>query len=180
MKLVVGLGNPGAVYAQPRHKIGFMVADELAKSRELFFSAESKFKAEVARGEDLIIAKPQTFMNLSGGAIQALMHFYKLAPADVWVIFDDVDVPFGRLRIRVGGTSGHQGIRSIIQHVGLDFVRVRVGISLNDRARERSEEYVLKPFNPDEREKLPHIITETVALVSRQIHTEPVDATYDL
>ena len=88
-------------------------------------------------------------MNLSGEAVQRLMQFYKIAPADVWAVFDDVDVPFGRLRLRAGGgtSGGHQGVNSLIRHIGPDFLRARVGISLNDRTRESSEEYVLKPFN---------------------------------
>jgi len=180
MKLVVGLGNPGAQYAQTRHNIGFMVADQLATALELKFTGESKFQAEVAKGDDLIVAKPQTFMNLSGDAVSKLMHFYKLDASDVWVVHDDVDVPFGRLRIRQGGITGQQGIRSIIQHIGPDFVRVRVGISLNDRTKERSEQYVLKPFNPDERELLPRVVAEAARIVSQNVGQPAMETTYDL
>ncbi|HEY2004666.1 MAG TPA: aminoacyl-tRNA hydrolase, partial [Candidatus Saccharimonadia bacterium] len=152
MKLIVGLGNPGPQYAGTRHNIGFMITDQFATALSAAWKSESKLKSETAIAElaeeKVILAKPQTFMNLSGEAVQRIMQFYKISPANVWVVFDDVDVPFGRLRLRIGGSSsGHQGIKSVIQHIGPDFIRARVGISLNDRTKESSEEYVLKPFN---------------------------------
>jgi len=102
MKLIVGLGNIGAQYAKTRHNIGFMVADELAAAQEARWKPNDKFKADIARLElgdtTILIAKPQTMMNLSGEAIQKVMQFYKIAPADVWVLLDDVDVEFGRMR----------------------------------------------------------------------------------
>lgn len=186
MKLIVGLGNPGPGYARTRHNIGFMVAGQLADTLHSSWKAESKFKSEVAlaelAGEKLLLAKPQTFMNLSGEAVQKIMQFYKIAPQDVWVVFDDVDVPFGRLRLRLGGSSsGHQGVKSIIQHVGSDFIRTRVGISLNDRTRESSEEYVLKPFNADEREQLPSVIEHAANIILHQLESgAPSETTFDL
>jgi PTH1 family peptidyl-tRNA hydrolase len=97
------------------------------------------------------------------------------------VVFDDVDVPFGRLRLRVGGTSGQQGAHSIIQHVGSDFVRARFGISLNDRTRESSEEYVLKPFSAQEREQFPRVIESAAAILADQLsRTEPEETTFAL
>lgn len=186
MKLIVGLGNPGPQYARTRHNVGFTVANQLATNLSATWASESKLKSEIATadlaGEKVIIAKPQTFMNLSGEAVQRIMQYYKLNPADVWAIFDDVDVPFGRLRLRIGGSSsGHQGVKSIIQHVGPDFIRVRVGISLNDRTKEPSEEYVLRPFNSDEQEHLPQVVEQAASKIESELQLEtPEEATFDL
>lgn len=185
MKLVVGLGNIGSRYAKTRHNIGFMVADQLAADLAAPWRTESKFKAVLAEthlgDETIILAKPHTMMNLSGEAVQKLMQFYKIHPHQVWVMFDDVDVPFGRLRIRQGGASGQQGVRSIIQHTGPDFVRLRLGISLNDRSVETSDIYVLKPFSEQERPHLPKVIANAATIIQAQlIQPEPSESTFDL
>jgi PTH1 family peptidyl-tRNA hydrolase len=185
MKLVVGLGNIGPRYASTRHNIGFMVADRLAESLGVTWKAESKHKADVATaeigGEKLVLAKPHTMMNLSGEAVQRLMQLYKLKPDDVWALYDDVDVPFGRLRIRRAGSGGgHQGVNSTIRHIGGGFVRFRIGISLNDRSVEPSEVYVLKTFNPDEQAQLPQVIAAAAAVVVRQLEQGLDEATFDL
>ncbi len=187
MKLVVGLGNIGARYAHTRHNIGFMVADRLAASLSATWKPEPKLKSDVATasldGEQIVLAKPQNMMNLSGEAIQRLLQHYKLTPADVWVIFDDVDVPFGRLRLRTDGISGsgHQGVNSTIAHIGNKFMRVKVGISLNDRSVEPSEVYVLKSFNEEEQAKLPQVIATSAAVVLQQLaHPSPQDTTFEL
>jgi PTH1 family peptidyl-tRNA hydrolase len=179
VRLVVGLGNIGTRYAHTRHNIGFMVIDQLAKAHNATWKLETKLKAEVARfeleGQQVILAKPQTMMNLSGEAVQRLVQFYKLRPADVWVVFDELDVPFGKLRVRSGGSAGgHQGVRSTIAHIGENFVRVRVGISLNDRATEPSEVYVLKPFNDQEQASLSRVVGAAAGyLASQLIHPDP-------
>jgi PTH1 family peptidyl-tRNA hydrolase len=183
LKLIVGLGNIGAQYALTRHNVGFMVIDQLAQDLQAeLWRAESKFKAEIARSGDILLVKPHTMMNLSGEAVQKIMQFYKIASSDLWAIFDDVDVPFGRLRLRSGGGGGgHQGVSSLIQHIGTDFIRARIGISLNDRPRESSEEYVLKPFNPQEREQLPQVVISAAKIVAAKIQeSTPEDATFDL
>jgi peptidyl-tRNA hydrolase, PTH1 family len=187
MKLIVGLGNIGTQYANTRHNIGFMVADQLAAGQEAKWKPAPKFNAETATIElgdtKIILAKPQTMMNLSGEAIQRIMQFYKIAPADVWVLFDDVDVEFGRLRLRAGGGSGggHQGAGSTIQHIGTGFVRVRIGISLNDRAVEPSEVYVLRPFNPQEQKALPALVTKAARVILDQLTADQrEDTTFDL
>lgn len=200
MKLVVGLGNVGKRYAHTRHNIGFMVVDELA--RQLISDAgsveakvyghsytdwqiEPKLKAEVFTtnlgGQELVLAKPGTMMNNSGDAVQRLMQKYRLKPADVWVIYDDVDVPFGRLRLRSGATSGQQGIRSITAAIGSQFVHLRMGISLNDRAVEPSEVYVLKPFNETETKQLPEVIQAAASTIRQQLETAaPAESTFNL
>ena len=186
MKLIVGLGNIGPQYAHTRHNIGFMIVNQLAVNLGATWKIEPKFKAEVAttehNGQKIILAKPHTMMNLSGEAVQRLMQFYKVAPADVWAIFDELDIPFGRLRIRTGGSGGgHQGVNSLIQHIGAGFVRLRTGISLNDRAIEPSEVYVLKPFKPEEREQIPAVIASAANTIEHQLALEnPEEATFNL
>lgn len=185
MKLIVGLGNVGAQYAKTRHNIGFMVIDALAVRTGATWKSESKFKAEVAEttigSERVLLAKPHTMMNLSGETVQKISQFYKLTPTDIWVLYDDVDVPFGRLRLRQGGSSGQQGVRSIMQHIGDDFIRVRLGISLNDRTVEPSEVYVLKPFKPEEAKELPYVLTRAIDIIADQAaQAEPTEVTVDL
>lgn len=174
MKLIVGLGNPGSQYARTRHNIGFMIIDEIALSRSASWKLDKKMQAEVAEfnfeGEKVILAKPQTFMNSSGESIQKIMQFYKINPSDVWVVFDDVDVPFGKLKLRQEGSAGgHNGVKSTIAHIGQDFIRVRIGISLNDRNVEPSEVYVLKPFKPEEQKELPYLISTGAAWIAESI-----------
>src|SRR5689334_441798 len=132
MKLIVGLGNIGPQYAHTRHNVGFMVLGQMIEPLHAGpWRADAKFKAEVTEGrladtgganddQRVILAKPHTMMNLSGEAVQRIMQFYKLQPADVWAVYDDVDTPFGRLRLRQGGGSGggHQGVNSLIRHIG--------------------------------------------------------------
>ncbi|MEW6064998.1 MAG: aminoacyl-tRNA hydrolase [Bacillota bacterium] len=133
MKLIVGLGNPGAEYAQTRHNIGFMVVDSLAGELGLDVN-KNQHKALVGQaqigGQKVILAKPQTYMNLSGQAVVALLNWYKLTPRDVLVITDDMDLPPGCLRIRKNGSAGGQkGLKNIIELLGTqDFARMRVGI----------------------------------------------------
>ena len=174
MKLVVGLGNPGAQYAKTRHNIGFMIVDEVARSQSASWKLDKKMQAELAEttvdGEKIIFAKPQTFMNHSGESVQKIMQFYKISPSDVWVVFDDIDVPFGKLKLRQEGSAGgHQGVVSTISHIGTNFVRIRVGISLNDRAVEPSEVYVLKPFKPEEQKELPFITAATANFINERL-----------
>jgi peptidyl-tRNA hydrolase, PTH1 family len=183
MKLIVGLGNIGDQYARTRHNIGFMVVNELARRLSATWQTESKFQADISTadtemGERLILAKPRTMMNLSGVAIQKIAAFYKIEPTDIWVLFDDVDTPFGRLRVRQGGSgSGHQGVISAISYIGNDFARFKVGISLNDRTKESSEVYVLKPFNTAEREQLPTLITAATEVIEARLVEQITDPT---
>jgi len=130
--LIAGLGNPGSQYATNRHNIGFMAADEIHR-RHGFSPWTKKFHALIADGiidgEKTILIKPQTFMNLSGQAVGEAMRFYKLALSDLIVIYDELDLPSGKVRVKMGGGSGgHNGIKSIDAHCGKDYRRVRVGI----------------------------------------------------
>jgi len=133
MRLVVGLGNPGTQYELTRHNVGFMFLDELAASANEQFN-QSKFSGLTCRirwkGHDLLLLKPQTFMNLSGGSVLEAVQFYKLSPADVIVVFDDLDQVAGAVRLRAGGGhGGHNGVRDILARWGQDsFFRLKIGI----------------------------------------------------
>jgi PTH1 family peptidyl-tRNA hydrolase len=155
--LVVGLGNPGDGYANTRHNVGFQVANKLAKRARLEFgikSAESRI-AEGSLGTTRIaIARPQTFMNDSGKAIRKLLDRYRIEPSSMLVVYDDVDLPLGKVRLREKGGSGtHNGMRSIVGVVGEGFPRIRVGVAPRDPTAEIGDlaEYVLAPFEADER-----------------------------
>ncbi|MDP1722213.1 MAG: aminoacyl-tRNA hydrolase [Candidatus Gottesmanbacteria bacterium] len=182
MKLIVGLGNPGREYESTRHNIGFMIVDKLAHELggiDASWKEDSARKAMVARVGDVILAKPLTFMNNSGLAVGALIRFYKLAPADLWVIHDDIDLPLGKIRIREkGGTGGHHGIESIALAIKTDaFIRFRMGIGRGKAgspdARDKNLhhrsviQFVLSRFRRDEAGSLKHLVkhgTEAVRI----------------
>jgi PTH1 family peptidyl-tRNA hydrolase len=156
LRLIVGLGNPGADYARTRHNAGFLVVEELAKRWSAAWHFEKKFNANVARSErgvrKVLLVEPQTFMNASGEAIGSLLSFYRLPLEQLLVIVDDADLPLSELRLRPKGSSGgHHGLESIEQHVGSrEFARLRVGIGRRDGRREITN-HVLGKFDPDER-----------------------------
>lgn len=176
MRLIVGLGNPGDKFQYTRHNIGFMVVDRLVKDKLTLFRSlkawkkEDKFSAEICKLDDLIIIKPQTYMNLSGLAVSRVANFYKIKTSDIWVVHDDIDLPVGKIRIRKGGASaGHHGVDSIIKSLGTDdFVRIRLGIgrgklNINRTAdqnlhRRGIEKFVLSLFNQQEGSELKHMI----------------------
>lgn len=148
MKMIVGLGNPGAKYAANRHNIGFILLDALGDKhgswREKFNALEMKIKCE---GEDLILLKPQSFMNLSGNSVLAAAQFYKILPIDILVVHDELDIPPAEVKLKIGGGhAGHNGLRSIIGHMGADFARLRVGIG-HPGDKNRVSDYVLSDFS---------------------------------
>jgi PTH1 family peptidyl-tRNA hydrolase len=153
--LVAGLGNPGREYAGNRHNVGFMVADELARRHGGAW--KSKFNAQLADvridGHKVVLLKPQTYMNDSGRPVSSAMRFYKLEPASVLVVHDETDLPLGRLQARRGGgLAGHNGLRSVAQHLGTpDFLRLRIGVGRPERGDRRPlADYVLADFEPHE------------------------------
>ena len=160
--LIIGLGNPGGEYARTRHNCGWMVLDELER-RGSFARARregpSKLRAGSLGGFDVVLARPTTYMNLSGRAGVHLARVLGVAPPDVVVVHDDVDLPFGRLRVRRGGSAGgNRGVRSLIESWRTpDFIRVRVGIG-RPAEGEDTVDHVLDPFTPSEREALPAIL----------------------
>jgi PTH1 family peptidyl-tRNA hydrolase len=132
MKLIVGLGNPGGQYADNRHNIGFMALDAIARQHGItqFRSKHGGVLAEGSiGGEKVILLKPQTFMNRSGDSVQQVAQFYKIAPSDIIVLYDELDLTAGKVRVKIGGgNGGHNGLRSIDPQIGLDYKRVRLGI----------------------------------------------------
>jgi PTH1 family peptidyl-tRNA hydrolase len=154
LKLIVGLGNPGAEYSDTRHNLGFRVTDELARRFEVAFRNHAKWKARTVKvqigDEALLLAQPTTFMNLSGWSVRELASFHKVSPPDILIVVDDADLPLGRLRLRARGSAGgHNGLKSVIQELGSDeFARLRVGVG---RQGGELKNHVLGRFDPDER-----------------------------
>ena len=152
LHLIVGLGNPGAEYAKTRHNAGFLLVEELADRWRVDWKNERKFNARMARaerhGHRVLLCQPQTFMNLSGETVGAVVGFYRLPRTRILVAVDDADLPLGELRLRAGGSSGgHHGLESIEQHLGSrEFARLRLGIGRQDGAREITD-YVLSRFD---------------------------------
>ncbi len=170
MYLVVGLGNPKPKYAGNRHNVGFMAIDALAK-RWSVASFREKFGGETAKveaGRDAVLLKPMTYMNLSGESVQKALAFYKTPIERVLVIHDELDIEFKTLRLKNGGgAAGHNGLRSIIQHCGDTFLRLRVGIG---RPRSGATEgYVLSDFNSMERAELPDVLDKACVAVELAI-----------
>ncbi len=173
MKLIIGLGNPEEKYFSTRHNFGFRVVDAFQAAYDFpEFKLEKKFKAEISEGrlnnEKIYFVKPQTFMNLSGETAAALLNFFKPAVEDFLVVYDDVDLDFGVLRIREGGSSGgHNGVKSLIQHFGTkNFARMRLGIANDLLDVMPTEEFVLAKFSKDEEIALSEIRENAVAAIA--------------
>lgn len=164
MKCIVGLGNPGKKYKNTRHNIGFIVIDELLK-QEGFRLDKDKFKGKYAlehiNGEKIIFLQPQTFMNLSGQALRPLMDYYDIPAEDVLVIYDDLDLPTGKIRLRQkGGHGGHNGIRSIIDELGVtNFKRLRIGVG-RPMSAIPVVDYVLGAFSKEQKQDIEEGIKE--------------------
>lgn len=161
MKLVVGLGNPGKKYSKTKHNVGFMSLDYYAKANKLQFKKESKFNGESIKVGNVVLLKPHTFMNNSGLSILSTMKYYDIAIEDVCIIYDDLDLPFGKMRLREKGSAGgHNGIKSIISYLGTEeFRRVRVGIDKNPLFE--TKDYVLSSFSKKELEIINELFSIT-------------------
>lgn len=164
MKLIIGLGNPGAEYQNTRHNSGFRVVEHLAKKNDLAFSIKEKFLAETAEGKiaenKVLLVRPQTFMNNSGKAIKKILEKNKVKPADVLVIFDDADMEFGKVRFRAGGSSGgHRGLQSVLNAFPkkADIARVKVGIGRPKNKRMELADFVLQAWSKEEEKEWPKI-----------------------
>lgn len=170
--LIAGLGNPGSKYAHNRHNVGFMVLDELAR-RWSAPSFRDKCKGELAKvtvgSEEAVLLKPMTYMNRSGESVQAAMRFFKIPLHRVLCVHDELDLELGMVRLKIGGgTAGHNGLRSVVQHCGAaDFVRCRVGIGRPDRGR--PEHYVLSDFSSLERVELDRILDLAADMVETAV-----------
>jgi len=177
MKIVIGLGNPGKKYEKTRHNIGFIAVDNLRKKFNISDERE-KFQALVSEknidGEKVIFFKPQTFMNLSGNSVIEIVNFYKLDPKkDIIVIYDDMDLSFGDIRIREKGSSGgHNGIKSIISHIGEEFIRIKCGIGAKEKD---AVEHVLGEFNQTEQKDLDEILEKINNCIIEMLSVQNLD-----
>lgn len=177
MKVVIGLGNPGKKYEKTRHNIGFIAIDNLRKKLNVNDERE-KFQALVSEknidGEKIIFLKPQTFMNLSGNSVIEIVNFYKLDPKkDIIVVYDDMDLSFGDIRIREKGSSGgHNGIKSIISHIGEEFIRIKCGIGAKEKG---AVEHVLGEFSQTEQKDLEEILEKIYNCVIDMLSVQNLD-----
>lgn len=182
MKLVVGLGNPGTKYTQSRHNVGFMVLDHLLKDieseKQTYFETQKDVKSVIRKGtisgQEILLAKPTTYMNDSGDAVQLLMKNFSLTSSDMFVVYDDLDLPLGKIRVRVGGAAGgHKGVQSVIDALETDrFLRVRLGIGKPMKRTEKTkqgyrgvEEYVLSDFEAHEHGKVRTMVVQAVRII---------------
>lgn len=188
MKLIVGLGNPGLKHNKTRHNLGFMVVDALFKdyaNPKDSFRQEKKFQSEIAeitwqpkigKSEKVILLKPLTFMNGSGTAVSKALQFYKIDPADIWIVHDEVDLPLGAMKIRLGGSSaGHKGVQSILEALKTDkFWRFRMGIGQQrekviSKKVKQIDDFVLGEFSESERGKAREIIKRGVKAIEEAL-----------
>lgn len=173
MWLVVGLGNPGSEYANHRHNVGFMVVDRLAERWGLTNQFRQKFGAVLAQKDGAVLCKPQEFMNVSGQAVQRTQHFYKIPSTATLVIHDELDLPYGKLRVKVGGGhGGHNGLRSMIEDCGPAFLRVRVGID-KPGDKDRVVGHVLSGFSKSEKIELENVINRAADAVEAVLSVGP-------
>ena len=183
MKLIVGLGNPGRRYSRSRHNVGFNCIDYIARKHDIPLDrrkSRSRIGLGLIEGEKVLLAKPRTFMNLSGEAIVALKKFYNTELKDIVIIYDDLDIPIGKIRIREKGSAGgHNGIKSIVAYLGgQEFPRIRVGIApleLEEPRKTKTPKYVLGDFMSEEKSTIKEVYP-TVAAAVECLITEGITA----
>ena len=174
--IIVGLGNPGKDYDGTRHNIGFEVVDALATKQDFEpwitkKDLKCQFTSNTLGSARVILIKPTTFMNLSGEAVRLVSDFYKVSPGSILVVHDELDIPFGQIRTRMGGSSaGHNGLKSIIQHVGEGCGRVRIGIGPKTPQQMDSADFVLAPFNKEQQAHMPQLLQEAQAILTEYIY----------
>lgn len=187
MKLVAGLGNPGTKYHNNRHNLGFMVVDSFVKNGGFSWKYSQDWMGFYCKKDDVVFLKPSTFMNDSGSAVVNIASFYRIKREDVIVVYDEVDLPFGTIRLTFDGLSaGHKGIDSIIKSIGgVDFGRLRVGVGHPKRGGVGGEsssktldvsEYVLEDFSPDEKKELPSVVKKCEEAISSYL-ADGIEAT---
>lgn len=181
MKLVVGLGNPGEKYEKNRHNIGFLILEKIAQKKEVTFRLESMYDsryAELGSLENRIkLVQPQTFMNDSGLAVEKTKNYYKVDSEDIWVIHDDVDLEEGKIRIQLGGSSaGHKGVQSVIDHIGDQFWRIRVGVGRDEKIP--TESWVLMNFSDEN--KLAEIVDKVAEIVLESLSSKIKEQTINI
>ena len=185
MKLIIGLGNPEPQYDATRHNAGFAIVEAFADAHNLSWQLKDKFKATTAEGvvnsQKVILVKPHTYYNLSGEAALAVKQFYKIDNADILVVHDELALPFGTLRTRVGGSdAGNNGLKSIIATVGADVARIRIGIANDFTGRQNAADFVLGRFTANESAKMPDIKKHAIALIDAFIASDFAHTTKNL
>ncbi len=174
MNLIIGLGNIGEKYQFTRHNVGFLVIDKMTKNLSTSNINKTNFKADVLKSGYNLFVKPKTYMNLSGEAVVAIKDYYKIDMENIIVIHDDLDLPFGTVKFKIGGGhGGHNGLRSIDSHIGKDYIRVRIGIGKPNDKKDVSN-YVLSNFSKEELNKLEDIISHTI-LAIEALKSEDID-----
>lgn len=187
IKLIVGLGNPGSKYEETRHNAGFLLLDDLARSYSTSYASEKKFQGDLARTNigscDVRLLKPTTFMNLSGESVRAVAGFYRIEANEILVAHDELDIPPGTVKLKQGGGhGGHNGLRDIINHVGRDFWRIRLGIGHPGDAKKvvsfvlqrapKSETDLLQNSIDDVVREIPGIVTGEMEKAMQSLHTK--------
>lgn len=173
--IIVGLGNVGSEYEGTRHNVGFACLDELVKSQGFEpWMAKKDLKCQLTMqtlGDNrVVLVKPSTFMNLSGEAVQSVMNFYKVPAEQVIAVYDELDIDFGSIRTRTGGgAAGHNGVKSLIQHISEDFGRVRIGIGPKHPEQIDSADFVLGKFDKSQQEQMKYLLQEASAILSEYI-----------
>ena len=174
MHLIIGLGNIGEKYQLTRHNVGFLVIDEITKNLTTSNINKSNFKADVLKSAYNLFIKPTTYMNNSGEAVYAIKEYYKIDIEDIIVIHDDLDLPFGTVKFKIGGGhGGHNGLRSIDSHIGKEYIRVRIGIG-KPADKSQVSNYVLSNFSKEELNKLEGIISHTIKAIDA-LKSEDID-----
>jgi PTH1 family peptidyl-tRNA hydrolase len=180
--LIIGLGNPGEQYEGTRHNIGFAILDDFAKKNDFPGwvkkpDLKSHITAQNLGDNRVVLCKPQTFMNLSGESAQAVQHFYRIYNQSSLAVYDELAIPFGQLRTRVGGSdAGHNGVKSLIQHLGDDFGRLRVGVGSNLTKKANASDYVLGKFTKAEQANLSQIVREANSMITEYIFGDQLNA----
>ncbi len=182
MFLIAGLGNVGENYKNTRHNIGFMVIDEITKSLSTTNINKPIFKSDTYKSNDVIFSKPLTYMNESGQSVIQISKYYHIEPSNIIIIHDDLDLPFGTVKFKLGGGhGGHNGLRSIDSHIGKDYIRVRIGIG-KPKETQNVANWVLSDFSKEEFKLLPSIISHVIDAINaiKKYDLEKVKSTYTL
>lgn len=182
MRLIIGLGNPTEKYQNTRHNVGFMVLEKIIQKKGLTFSLQSEFESKIAEldidGKAKLV-QPQTYMNNSGRAVIKIKNYFKINSENIWVISDDVDLELGKIRIGLGGSSaGHKGVQSIIDNIGQNFWRLRVGVGKNDKIP--TEKWVLENFSKKEFEIISQVVDSVTDLMLKSLSSNLKEETINI
>lgn len=177
MKLIIGLGNPGKEYSNTRHNVGFEVINKILELNKTGMINKEKLKANIANininKTNLILAQPTNFMNLSGESVSSLSRFYKINPSNIIVIHDDIDLPLGKIKVKIGGGSGgHNGLKSIDKYIGKEYLRIRIGIGRPENPKYDISSYVLEKFSTNEKKIMDNMINKTTSSIQSIIQDD--------